>query len=214
MRDTDELIDTLSRKATPVTPLWPPHLRAGAFLALVIAIMAAFAMFDGNVGATLSSFASAPSLAAFAGALITGVCAIVAAVMLSVPGRSDGWMFLPLPGALLWFVSSFVQCYQSVEATGWGTEGPFARMGCFEFISLVGLPVAAGVYFLLRRAVAINLAAVTAYAGLGSAMLAAALLQLMNAHPADPLDLASHSAAVIMLMTVMMTVGRRALKAI
>ncbi|MCE9522633.1 MAG: DUF1109 domain-containing protein [Alphaproteobacteria bacterium] len=211
-KNTDELITQLTQDATPVTPLWPPYMRAGAFLAAVIAVMGGVAVFAGHVDETLASFIDMPAAAAFAGAIITGVCAIVAAVMLSVPGRSDGWMVLPLPGALLWLTSSGVQCYQSVAASGWGDGGPFASMACFQFIALAGLPVSAGVYLLLRRAVAINLAAVTAYAGLGAAMLAAALLQFIHPHGANPVDLASHIAAIVSLMVVMLALGRRALR--
>jgi len=209
---TDALIENLARDATPVKALSPPYARAGAFVAAVLAVMGAVAFFAGHVDEALSSFSDMPFAAAFAGALVTGVCAIVAAVVLSVPGRSEAWMLLPLPGALLWLLGSGTQCYQAVAAFGWGDDGPFASMACFEFIATAGLPVAVGIYFLLRRSVETNLAEVTALAGLGAAMLAAALLQFFHPHSADPVDLASHIAAVIALIAAMMTLGRRALK--
>lgn len=213
MRETtDALIEKLARGAAPVKPLSPPFVRAGVFVAAVLVVMGAAATFAGHVDSVLSDLSDMPFAAAFAGALITGVSAIVAAVVMSVPGRSDSWALLPLPGALLWLLSSGVQCYQSVAAFGWGDGGPFASVACFEFITLAGAPVAVGIFFLLRRAVSINLVGVTALAGLGAAMLAAALLQFFHPHGANPVDLATHIVAVIALMVVMMTLGRRALK--
>lgn len=208
---TDVLIEKLARGGTPVKALSSPFVRASVFVAAILAVMGAVAVFGGHIDEVMSNLTDMAFVAALAGALITGVGAIFAAVVTSVPGRPEAWALLPLPGALLWLLGSSVQCYQFVTVSGWGDGGPFASRVCFEFIVMAGAPVAAGIFFVLRRAVATNLAGVTALAGLGAAMLAAALLQFMHAHGTNPVDLATHIVAVSLLMVVMMTLGRRAL---
>lgn len=210
--DTDALIEKLARDSAPVKPLAPPLARAGVFIALAIAVSTVVATVGGDVDSVWSNLSHLAFAGSLAGALSAGISAIVAAVVLSVPGRSDAWALLPLPGALLWLASGGVECYQSVAAVGWGDGDPFASRVCFEFIVTAGAPVAAGLFFVLRRSVATNIAGVTALAGLGAAMLAAALLQFMHAHGANPIDLATHIAAVALLMVAMMTLGRRGLE--
>lgn len=211
-KDTDALIEKLAREAAPVRALPPPLVRAGTFIAISFAVMGVVAAFAGDVDAVWSNLADLAFAASLAGALIAGVAAIVAAVVLSVPGRPASWALLPLPGALLWLAGSGVECLQSVAASGWGDGDPFASAACFRFIATAGVPLALGLYFLLRRSVATHLTGVTALAGLGAAMLAAALLQFMHAHGANPVDLATHIVAVSLLMVLMMTLGRRALE--
>ncbi|MEQ1865715.1 MAG: NrsF family protein [Micropepsaceae bacterium] len=210
--DTDDLIEKLARDATPVKVLPSPLVRASVFVVLALAAMSAVAAFAGDVGGTLSKLSDLWFAGSLAGALIAGVAAIISAVVLSVPGRSESWALLPLPGMVLWLASSGAECFQSVAASGWGDGNPFASAACFRFILIAGVPLALGIYFLLRRAVATNLVAVTALGGLGAAMLAAALLQFMHAHGANPVDLATHVVAVALLMIVMMTLGRSALR--
>ena len=210
--DTDALIAKLAREATPVKALLSPLVRAGGFVALALAVMGAVAATAGDVDSVWPKLSDLTFAGSLAGALIAGVAAIVASVVLSVPGRSESWALLPLPGVALWFVSSGAECFQSVADSGWGDGNPFASAACFRFIVTAGVPLALGIFFLLRRAVATNLVAVTALGGLGAAMLAAALLQFMHAHGANPVDFATHVVAVALLMVVMMTLGRSALR--
>jgi hypothetical protein len=210
--DTDDLIEKLARDAAPVKALPPPLVRAGAFIVLALTVMGAVAAFAGNVDGIWSKLSDPWFAGSLVGAMIAGVAAIMAAVVLSVPGRSESWALLPLPGVVLWLASSGAECFQSVAASGWGNGNPFASAACFRFIVIAGVPLALGVFFLLRRAVATNLVAVTALGGLGAAMLAAALLQIMHAHGANLVDFATHVVAVALLMVVMMTLGRSALE--
>lgn len=209
---TDTLIERLSRSAAPVKPLWPPYLRAAAFVAGALLVMSAVAALAGQANIVFANLGDMPFAAAFVGALVTGICAVVAAIMTSVPGRSEAWAFLPLPGAVLWLLSGGVECYRYVAAFGLGGDGPFASLGCFLFIVMAGVPAAVGVFFLLRRTVSINLVGVTALAGLGAAMLAVALLQFFHPPGTNPVDFATHIVAVVALMAFMLTLGRRALE--
>jgi hypothetical protein len=206
--DTNALIEKLARDARPVKPLAPPLVRAAVFVAAVLAAMGAFALYAGRVSEAFTHLSEMPFAIELAGALIAGIGAIVAAVMMSVPGRSESWIYLPLPGILLWLIGGAIECYGDVEAVGLTARSLFASRDCFIFIVAAGLPTAGAAYLLLRRAVSIHLLPVMALAGLGAAMLAAVLLQFVHAHGANPVDFATHAVAIAVIMFVMMTAGR------
>lgn len=205
--DTNSLIERLARGAQPVTPLAPPLVRAGVFVAVVVAVMAGLVAFGGHPAETLSHLFGMPFAAELAGAAFAGVAAIIAAVMMSIPGRSAAWIYLPVPGVLLWLAGGGVGCYREMAA-GFEVSSLFASRDCFWFIVSAGVPVAGAAYVLLRRAVPIHLAPVTALAGLGAALLAAALLQFMHAHGTNPIDFATHVVAVATVVLFMMVLGR------
>lgn len=209
--DTNSLIERLAREAQPVKPLAPPLVRAGVFVAMVFAVMTGLVAIGGHPDDTLSHLLDIPFAAELAGAVIAGVAAIVAAAMMSIPGRAAAWIYLPLPGVLLWLAGGGVECYREMAA-GFEARSLFASSDCFWFIVTAGLPVAGAAYLLLRRAVPIHLVPVTALAGLGAALLAAALLQFMHAHGTNPIDFVTHVVAVGAVVLFMMVLGRAGLK--
>jgi len=206
--DTDRLIERLAHDAAPVTPLSPPLLRAGAFVAIVSAVMAAFAAFGGNARETLAHFANMPFTMELAGAALGGIGAIVAAVVLSIPGRSRSWFYLPLPGIALWLVGGGLQCYREVEGLGYVAKSLFASQDCFLFILSAGVPTAAAAYFLLRRSLSIDVVRVTALAAMGGALMAAVLLQFVHVHATNPVDFGTHVVAVVAVMLFAIAAGR------
>lgn len=208
MRDTDKLIEDLATNAKPVKPLASPFLRAGALVAGLLAAMAALAAFGGQITDTLAHLASMPFTLDLGGALLAGIGAIVAAVMLSIPGRPQAWAYLPLPGLALWLAGGAFECYEQVADLGYAPTSMFASRDCFLFIVTAGLPAAAAAYIFLRRHLSIDAVSVTALATLGSALLAAALLQFVHAHGTNPVDFATHIVAVIFLMLFAMTLAR------
>jgi hypothetical protein len=208
MRDTGKLIEDLTTDAKPVKPLASPLLRAGALLAVLLAVMAGFAAFGGHVTETLAHLASMPFTLELGGALLAGVSAIVAAVTLSIPGRSRAWAYLPLPGLALWLIGGGLECYRQVEDLGYVATSLFASRDCFIFIVSAGLPTAAAAYIFLRRHLSIDAVRVTALAALGAALLAAALLQFVHAHNTNPVDFVTHVVAVTLLMLLAMTIPR------
>lgn len=208
MRDTDELIETLAQDAKPVRPLAPPLLRAGLLLAVLFAAMGALVAFGGHVEETLAHLARMPFTLELIGAVAAGVGAIVAAVMLSIPGRARAWLYLPLPGLALWLAGGGLECYRQVEELGYVPTTLFASQDCFVFIVSAGLPAAAAAYIFLRRHLSVDAVRVAALAGLGAALLAAALLQFIHAHGTNPVDFGTHVIAVVLLMLAAMAVGR------
>jgi hypothetical protein len=208
MRDTDKLIESLVQDAKPVKPLAPPLVRAGLLLAALFAAMGALVAFGGHVEETFAHLARMPFALELIGALTAGVGAVVAAVMLSIPGRARAWLYLPLPGLALWLAGGGSECYRQVEELGYVPTSMFASQDCFIFIMGAGLPTAAAAYVFLRRHLSIDAVRVTALAGLGAALLSAALLQFIHAHGTNPVDFGTHVVAVALLMLFATAVGR------
>jgi len=208
--NTDNLIERLTRDAAPVKALRAPMVRAGAFLGVVVAVMSVLVAFAGDRAGLLSHLSDLPYAVTLAGAFVAGVSALVSAVMLSIPGRSEAWIYLPVPGALLWLAAGLVECARN--AAKGATEADAFAGDCFIFILGAGAPVIAATYFLFRGTVPVHASSVAALAGLGAAWLAAFLLQLMHAHGASPIDFGSHILAVATLMLFAMTIGRPTLK--
>lgn len=208
MRDTEKLIDELSRDAKPVKPLASPVLRATALLTAIIAAMAAYAAFGGHVSETIAQLSNTLFALELVGALTAGIGAIVAAVMLSVPGRPQAWAHLPLPGIILWLVGGGLECYRQVDELGYVPTSMFASSNCFIFIITVGVPAAAATYVFLRRHLAVDAVRVMAMATLGAALLAATLLQFVHAHGTNPVDFGTHIIAVTLLMLFASAIAR------
>lgn len=206
--DTNALIERLAREAAPVKPLSSPWLRAGGFLAGVVGVMAIYAALGGHVEQTIAHMSGMPFAAELAGATLAGTGAIVAAVILSIPGRAQGWALLPLPGIALWLFGGGVACYRQVAELGYVPASLFASSDCFTFIVTIGAPTAIASYFVLRHSLSLDIVRVAALAGLGAALLAAALLQFIHAHGTNPVDFGTHVVAVVLLTALAMTAGR------
>lgn len=208
---TNALIKRLAHDALPVSPLLPPVLRAVALLLPVLGLMTAIAFLGGNPTSVSAHLADPVFTFAVAGSLLTGISAFVATFMLSVPGRSESWGWLPVVPAAIWLSASTVQCYRHIKESGIHDYSPFASADCFVFIVMTGTPIAVATHFLLRRVLSTSLIGVTALAGLASATLATALLTFFHPPGTNPVDFLTHVVAVSALVLYMTTLGRGAL---
>lgn len=199
---TDKLIESLAARLQPVRPMHAPLLRALLWLAVVGAAGALLVLRAGAVGIFMQRIAT-PRVAVeqFATAL-TAVCAIIAAFELSVPGRSPRWAVMPLPPFLIWLGASGLGCLQNGlslhRADGFAGESPH----CFAFIALASVPLAAGLFWMLRRARPIAPLPVAALGTLGVAASAAFLLQFFHPFDVTLIDLALHLAAIALVMLI------------
>jgi hypothetical protein len=211
--DTERLIESLGAQLTPVRRLAPPSLRATAWLGAA-ALLGTLAV-SLTVGLHIfSARVALPRVACqCAGEGLTAVTAVLAAFMRSVPGRSPRWALLPLPGCALWLASSGLGCL----ANGWSLHGPGGFVGesshCFAFILGVSVPLAAGLFFALRRARPIDPLPVATLAMLGVAATAAFALEFFHPFDVTVIDLALHLAAVGVVMALGIGLRRRALAA-
>jgi len=206
---TDRLIGRLVAEAEPVRRLRPPLLRACLWL-LVIAALGAVAVLLFSDLATFERRARDPKLVLeLIGTLATGIAAVIAAFYLSLPDRSGAWALLPLPPLALWIASSGYSCYRhwiTIGPEGW-VLGESAQ--CFRFILAVSVPLGISLLLLLRRARPLAPVRVATVGGLGVAGLAAFLLQFFHPFDVTVLDLATHLAAVGIVVAMASIAGGR-----
>ena len=201
-RNTEQLIESLSRGAAPVRPLAPPARRAVLWLVAVASVVALVLLRFADLAAFAARFA-APRMALEAAAiLLTGIASVIAAFHLSLPDRSSLWRYAPLPPLALWIATSTLGCLQY----GFGLGPPGHPAGesthCFAFIIGVSLPLAILLYAVLRRARPLNPLPVALTAALGVAALAAFVLQFFHHFDITAIDLALHVAAVLCVVAL------------
>jgi hypothetical protein len=192
---TDQFIEQLASGLKPVVVLRSPALRALFWLAFVGAVSTALILGYADSDALLRLTAPRIATECVATAL-TAITAIVAAFELSVPDRSSRWAWLPLPPFLVWLAAGGLGCLRN----GLGLRGPDGFMGdsphCFIFICAASVPLAAGLFWMLRRARPIAPLPVAAIGTLGVAATAAFILQFFHPFDVTVIDLALHLAAV------------------
>ncbi|MBI1211329.1 MAG: DUF1109 family protein [Alphaproteobacteria bacterium] len=206
-KPTDELIQDLVADARPVTPLQPPLVRALLWVLAVVCVFAVAVAIAGTGAVMLPRLGDMPYVLEFAGTLTTAITAIIAAMTLSIPGRSDAWALLPLPSALLWIAAAAERCFANPQPG----ESIFASAFCFEFIVSVSIPLALTLFFVLRRIATVNLLKVTALGGLGVAAFATALLQFFHPEQTTTIDFSTHVVATVLVVVLICTIGQRVL---
>jgi hypothetical protein len=205
---TPQLIDVLAADAKPVRRLRPPLARAGLWLGVFVAIVAAVTWATGTWPLMMERLRLTRFAVEMAATFLTGIAAVVAAFTLSLPDRSRFWMVLPLPPLALWLASSGYGCYEN-----WLADGPQGwRLGrssdCFVFILTMSVPVGAALYLALRRALPLDPLRVMAVGGLGVAALAAAALQFYHPFDVTVIDLAVHVTTVLIVVAGIVLGGR------
>jgi hypothetical protein len=199
---TEKLIQSLAAQLQPVRPLRAPLLRALLWLAVVAAVGGALIGYFAGTDVFLQR-ASLPRVAVedMATAL-TAISAVIAAFELSVPGGSPRWAMLPLLPLLTWLAASGLGCLSNGMsargARGFSIEGAH----CFVFITAASVPLAAGLFWMLRRARPIDPLPVAALGTLGVAATAAFMLQFVHPFDVTVIDLTLHLAAIALVVLV------------
>jgi hypothetical protein len=201
-RATENLIEGLSRDLAPVRPLRPPVVRALLWMAAVTLVVGAGLLRWANLDVFLSRNADPRLALECASILLTGITAVVAAFYLSLPDRSSLWRYAPLLPLAVWLATSSLGCLH--YGVGWGPAGD--RMGeslhCFRFIVVVSVPLALLLYWVLGRARPLQPMPVAFTAALGVAAFAAFILQFFHPFDSTLTDLATHLAAVIVVIGI------------
>lgn len=203
--DTERLIAALAADAAPVRRLRPPLVRAGLFLATVAAVAVPAVLAFADLGAVMARWRDPMVGLEVAGALLAGVAGIVAAFHLALPDRVRAWAFLPAPFLALWIAASGAGCYAAwVKTADAGLElGEGAT--CLGFLLGVGLPLGAGLLWMLRRARPLAPVPVAITGGFAAAALAALLLQFFHPFAVTIVDLGMHAAAVAIIVAASST---------
>jgi hypothetical protein len=210
---TEALIAAIAGDARPVRVLAPPLKRALAVLAVAAVAGGLAVLLMADIRTLLGRYAGREDMmmAEMAAMLATGVLAVTGAFFLAIPGRSRLWLAAPLPTAILWIGLSGMGCWRDMVRHGSAGWSPGHSMDCLLFI--LGTSVAIGLPLLWRlsRAAPIDPLRVAMLAGLGTAALAAFLLQFFHPFTVTFIDLAVHVAAILIVIGAAALLRRRAL---
>ncbi len=180
MMQTPDLIRLLAAGGDPVHPLRPPHLRAVGWLALAATILALLAIHHGLRSDLDAQLGRAAFVVSILASLVTAVLAAAAAFMVSVPGRSRRWMWLPVPALVLWLSTVAYGClteWISIGPQGI-TAGDTAR--CFATMTLASVPLSLSCPVMLRLSVLFQPVLTAMLRSLAVAAISASALSLLH----------------------------------
>jgi hypothetical protein len=178
---TPDLIESLATSMTPVRRLRPPLIRAGCWLLFAAFILGLLAIGEGIRPDLLQRLQQAGFAIGMGASLLTGMCAAVAAFMLSLPDRSRLWLLLPIPALFAWLSTIGYQCltdWISLDPNGIRLDET-AR--CFATLVLTGLPLSLTMLVMLRYAGPLRPTATTLTGSLAVAAITATALSLFHA---------------------------------
>ena len=209
MMSTPDLIDQLAAGLTPVRRLRSPMVRAAQWLLLatVVSIMLVIAL---GVRPDFWQCVLDQSFVLCTGASVaTGVCATVAAFMLSLPDRSRAWVLLPLPAVAGWLSTIGYQCLTNwvalePDVLSWGEA---AR--CFSTLVVTSLPLAITILVMLRHSTPLRPVLATLTAGLAVSAITATEMSLIHNIDASIMNLVWNLGAAAAIIVASGTIGRR-----
>ena len=141
--------------------------------------------------------------AQFLASIATGLAAALAAAMLARPDRSSAWALLPVAPLVLWLGGLGWGCFADLGRMGpAGAGGMGTSWGCLKFILLLGTPLTAALFLLLRHAGPVRPLPVLLLGGLASAALCSAGLSLFHHLDAMLMILVWHGGAVAVLVVL------------
>ena len=209
MMSTPDLIDQLAAGLTPVRRLRSPMVRAAQWLLLatVVSIMLVIAL---GVRPDFWQCVLDQSFVLCTGASVAmGVCATVAAFMLSLPDRSRAWVLLPLPAVAVWLSTIGYQCLTNwvalePDVLSWGEA---AR--CFSTLVVTSLPLAITILVMLRHSTPLRPVLATLTAGLAVSAITATEMSLIHNIDASIMNLVWNLGAAAAVIGASGTIGRR-----
>lgn len=208
---TEKLIANLAADASPVKPLSPPLQRAALWAAGFAVVMIAAIWVRGNLAESAARFSDLTVRFEFAGALLTGLSALVAAFFVSLPDRSKLWLVFPVLPLGFWLLGSGYGCYLHLVEYGSGGWVLGESGDCIGFILGISLPASIALFMALRRSKPLDPIAPLIVGGLGVAGLAAAALQFFHPFAITFLDLGAHILAVGIVIAALTILGKRRL---
>ncbi len=213
MNRMDALIDTLAADARPVRPLKPPLVRAAGWIALVGLIGGIAVHLLADVQQLLARYDGRAEMLALEmiAMLATGLLAIAGAFLVAIPGRSRRWLFAPIAPFIAWLVLSGAGCYRNLVRSGSSGLEMGHSLDCLVFILGVSLPLGATLLWLLSRARPIDPLPVALLGGLGTAALAAFMLQFFHPFAVTFVDLSIHLLAIAVVVGATALLNRRTL---
>jgi hypothetical protein len=202
LTQTERLVQSLAAQLQPVRRLRPPAQRAAAWLAVVATVLLVAILCFANLGVFVRRMSSPRTALECAATALTAITAVIAAFEVSVPDGSPRWAWLPLPSLLVWLGAGGLGCLRN----GVSLHGPDGPLGdspsCFSFIAGLSVPLAAGLFWMLRRARPIAPLPVALLGTLGVAATAAFVLQFFHPFDVTVIDLSLHLGAIGLVIAV------------
>ncbi len=115
--------------------------------------------------------------------LLTGICAAIAAFVVSLPDRSRLWALLPLPPLFVWLANIGYQCFGGWVSLPPGAVTVEAASSCFATLVLTSLPLSLVMLIMLRYAVFLRPLSVILLGSLAVSAIASTALSMF--HPLD-----------------------------
>ena len=180
MGSTDELIERLSGNLAPVRRLWAPGLRALAWVVLAVLVVTLFVWMRVMRHDLHARMGEPFWWLQFGAALLTGATATLACFEAGLPDRSRAWLWLPLPGVLLWFAGFGYGCLADWVAIPAGAPIEADSISCLETLIGTSIPLGLVIWLVLRRTKPLHAASAAWLAGLAVAGFADSAHLLIN----------------------------------
>jgi hypothetical protein len=213
MSRVEALIDKLAADARPVQPLKAPLARAAGWISIVALLFGIAVYMLADVQKLLTRYDGRLQILALemTAMLATALLAIVGSFLVAIPGRSKRWLFAPVGPFAVWLLMSGAGCYRDLVRNGSSGLEIGHSLDCLIFILAVSLPLAATLIWRLSRATPIDPMPVAVLGGVGTAALAAFILQFFHPFAVTFIDLAIHVVAIALVVTVSALLNRRTL---
>ncbi|WP_315755485.1 MULTISPECIES: DUF1109 domain-containing protein [unclassified Bradyrhizobium] len=209
MIKTDDLIDSLATDMRPVRRLRPPLLRACGWLLGAVAIVALLAVNQGIRPDLAQRLHDAPFVTSLLGSILTGVLAVIAAFLISLPDRSRLWMLLPLPALALWLSNIGYQCLTDWVSIGPDGMSPGEAARCFTTLAVTSLPLSLALLVMLRYAARLRPTMVALMGSLAVSAITSTALALFHTIDASVMILMWNVGTAVLLMGGAALFGRR-----
>ncbi|MSQ71973.1 MAG: DUF1109 domain-containing protein [Betaproteobacteria bacterium] len=209
MITTPDLINSLVAHAEPVQRLRAPVLRSAGWLLFAALIFLLLGVSHGLRPDIAQRLEEGRFVVGTAASLLTGILAVVAAFLVSLPGRSQRWLLLPLPGLVVWAGTVGYGCL-----TDWVSIGPNGlqageALRCFATLVLTSVPLSLALVLMLRYAALFRPTLVVTLGSLAVAALAASALSLFHSLEATAMILMWNFGVAALLVGAGSLAGRR-----
>jgi hypothetical protein len=207
---TEDLVSRLAAGLAPVRRLPPPGLQATAWLSFAALVLGAAVALHGLRPDLAERMSRPHEVLQLLASIATGMTAAYAAFVLARPDRPLAWALLPVPPLVLWVSSLGAGCLADLARLGPAAFALGTSWGCLGFITVLSLPLSAGMLWAMRRAETLRPSPVLALGGLAAASLCSAGLSLSHHLDAALMVLIWHGVAVAIVVAASAAYGRLA----
>jgi hypothetical protein len=208
MAGTAQLIESLTARIEPVTPIASPGRRTVVWLLAAAVVIAGTTWVMGVRDDLAQEFSDCAFVLGCAAAVLTGLTAATAAFRVSVPGRSVAWLWLPMPFLVVWVGTMGYGCISD-----WIVEGENGlRLGrsyeCLAAILVTSLPLGLLLLLMVRHAARVRRVPTAIAGGIALAAIAEAGLKLYHDAEATVMDLLIHLLGMSIVIAISIAASR------